>query len=180
MHAHLIHPNIVQFLGVCQSAKSVAIVTKLMHCSLDSLLFLEEGHCSQTNNSKLFIAQELLKGLAYLHSKDIVQADVKPPNILMNESQTLIKLCDMGLSRVKKSVQKTKKSSAIARTPLYIAPECLVHSIKPSKASDVWAAGCTILNSSQCPQGYQEKPSRIIRHSCKHFSLQPIKKAKCC
>lgn len=46
---------------------------------------------------KLYIYQ-ILKGLAYLHSLNVIHRDVKPENLLVNEKDQL-KICDFGFAR---------------------------------------------------------------------------------
>ena len=51
-----------------------------------------------TAHIKCFLYQ-LLIGLKYIHSANVVHRDIKPANILVNEDCSL-KICDFGLSRV--------------------------------------------------------------------------------
>lgn len=46
-----------------------------------------------------WITYQLLCGLKYLHSANILHRDLKPENILIN-SDTCIRICDFGLARV--------------------------------------------------------------------------------
>ena len=53
-----------------------------------------------------FVLYQLLKGLHYLHSADIMHRDLKPSNLLLN-AQCQLKICDFGLARhLKKIVKK--------------------------------------------------------------------------
>lgn len=47
---------------------------------------------------KRYIIYQLLKGLKYLHTADLVHRDLKPSNLLLN-SDCLTKICDFGLVR---------------------------------------------------------------------------------
>jgi len=58
---------------------------------MKSQIFLEEIHV-QT------IIYNMLCGLKYLHSSNILHRDLKPANILVNDDCT-VKICDFGLAR---------------------------------------------------------------------------------
>ena len=45
-----------------------------------------------------FIMCQILKGMKYLHSADIIHRDLKQSNILIN-SDCHLKICDFGLAR---------------------------------------------------------------------------------
>jgi serine/threonine protein kinase len=45
-----------------------------------------------------FIIYQLLKGLAYMHSLNIVHRDIKPENLLISNKKEL-KICDFGFAR---------------------------------------------------------------------------------
>lgn len=71
---------------------------------------------------KLFVYQ-ILKGLAYLHSLDVVHRDVKPENLLVNEKDQL-KICDFGFARELKN--HTENLTDYVSTRWYRPPELLV------------------------------------------------------
>jgi cyclin-dependent kinase-like len=48
---------------------------------------------------------QLIKGLAYLHSQNIIHRDIKPENLLISEENEL-KICDFGFARVYKKTGK--------------------------------------------------------------------------
>lgn len=58
---------------------------------IKSAIYLEQKHINT-------IVYNLLCGLNYLHSANIIHRDIKPANILINEDCT-VKLADFGLSR---------------------------------------------------------------------------------
>jgi serine/threonine protein kinase len=45
---------------------------------------------------------QILRGLKYIHSADVLHRDLKPSNLLLNASCDL-KICDFGLARTRES-----------------------------------------------------------------------------
>ena len=144
LHSDLAHPNVVQFFGLCKLERSVVMVTELLHTSLANYTFNRDQLQTLTREDKLFFSIEMIKGLNYLHSRNIVHGDLKPPNILISLDKKQIKLCDMGLSRLKKSVTATVTQSPRQGTYLYMSPQIQLQKIRCTFACDIWALGGTI------------------------------------
>ncbi|KAJ7454435.1 kinase-like domain-containing protein, partial [Mycena latifolia] len=93
---------------------------------------------------------DIIMGLAYLHSEDIVHGDLRGRNILIHEGRAL--LTDFGLAEF---VEFEISTNAPTRTR-WMAPELLLPDIyqpgKPprcTQASDVWAFGCVCCEVGQ-------------------------------
>jgi len=81
--------------------------------------------------------RDILRGLVFLHSNDVIHQDIKPHNVLlMIDGQC--KLTDFGASTTKLG-QLQGSGSKIQGTPLYMAPEQT--NGKACTASDLWAVG---------------------------------------
>ena len=74
------------------------------------------------NNPKLFFAEVLL-AFEYLHNKTVIYRDLKPDNILLDESGH-IKLCDFNLA--KSGMTKNKRANSFCGSPLYFSPEMVM------------------------------------------------------
>uniref|UniRef100_A0A672S188 Serine/threonine-protein kinase PRP4 homolog n=1 Tax=Sinocyclocheilus grahami TaxID=75366 RepID=A0A672S188_SINGR len=84
-------------------------------------------------SQQLFLALKLLKRCNILH------ADIKPDNILVNESKTILKLCDFGSA----SHVADNEITPYLVSRFYRAPEIVIG--KPyDYGIDMWSVGCTL------------------------------------
>jgi mitogen-activated protein kinase 1/3 len=90
-----------------------------------------------------YFAWELLKGLKYLHSVNVIHRDLKPANILLN-SDCYLKICDFGLARVTDPDHNPELLSEYVATRWYRAPEILLRYPRYDAAIDVWSCGAII------------------------------------
>ncbi|MBL8898930.1 MAG: protein kinase [Planctomycetes bacterium] len=82
---------------------------------------------------------EIASALAYAHARGVLHRDVKPGNILIDESGTAY-LSDFGLARIEDDERSL--SSGILGTLRYMAPECFRGSGDAS--ADLYALGATL------------------------------------
>uniref|UniRef100_A0ACB8EP26 Mitogen-activated protein kinase 4 n=1 Tax=Sphaerodactylus townsendi TaxID=933632 RepID=A0ACB8EP26_9SAUR len=75
---------------------TVYVVQEYMETDLARLL--EQGPLSE-EHAKLFMYQ-LLRGLKYIHSANVLHRDLKPANIFINTEDLVLKVGDFGLARV--------------------------------------------------------------------------------
>lgn len=89
---------------------------------------------------------QILCGLKYIHSADVIHRDLKPGNILVT-IQGVLKICDFGLARgihPKYFKQKATPITNYVATRWYRAPELMLSNKKYSKGVDLWAVGCIL------------------------------------
>ncbi|KAH3668261.1 hypothetical protein OGAPHI_002015 [Ogataea philodendri] len=89
---------------------------------------------------------QILCGLKYIHSADVIHRDLKPGNVLVT-SQGVLKICDFGLARgiSEQYMNKSHRSSNITNyvaTRWYRAPELILTRKQYGKEIDMWAVGC--------------------------------------
>lgn len=82
------------------------------------------------------LIQQLLNGLCYLHSLNIIHRDIKPENLLITSSGEL-KIADFGLAIIDRGWYK----SSNVVTLRYRAPELLLLEKIYSCSVDIWSAG---------------------------------------
>nr|XP_023026600.1 serine/threonine-protein kinase prp4 [Leptinotarsa decemlineata] len=83
--------------------------------------------------------QQLLLALKLLKKSGILHADIKPDNILVNESKHLLKLCDFGSA----SIVNENEITPYLVSRFYRAPEIIL-GMTYDYAIDMWSAACTI------------------------------------
>jgi len=81
--------------------------------------------------------RKIVKGVGYLHSKNILHRDIKLDNILLDKNLNP-KIIDFGISSI---YSKYKKIYDTAGTPVYLAPEVITAKGEISMKSDVWSLG---------------------------------------
>ena len=92
------HENIIKLHDIIEpdsDFNEVYLVFELMQTDLEKIInsrqVLSEDHV------KFFVFQ-LLKGIAYMHSANVIHRDLKPSNLLVNKNCGL-KIADLGLAR---------------------------------------------------------------------------------
>ncbi|KAK6456717.1 kinase-like domain-containing protein [Scheffersomyces xylosifermentans] len=89
---------------------------------------------------------QILCGLKYIHSADVIHRDLKPGNILVT-TQGNLKICDFGLARGVNPKFFKHRSAPITNyvaTRWYRAPELMLSDRNYTKAVDLWAMGCIL------------------------------------
>ncbi|EMP24035.1 Cyclin-dependent kinase 5 [Chelonia mydas] len=89
-------------------------------------------------NVKSFMYQ-LLKGLAFCHSRNVLHRDLKPQNLLINRNGEL-KLADFGLARGFGIPVRCYSAEVV--TLWYRPPDVLFGAKLYSTSIDMWSAGC--------------------------------------
>jgi len=84
-------------------------------------------------------AQQIFMGLSLLKRCDILHADLKPDNILVNENRSQLKIADLGAAF---DVQDSEVTDMLV-SRFYRAPEIML-GIKGDFALDMWSIGCTL------------------------------------
>ncbi|XP_026170757.1 mitogen-activated protein kinase 7 isoform X2 [Mastacembelus armatus] len=143
---HFKHDNIIAIKDILQpnlphsAFKSVYVVLDLMESDLHQII-----HSAQTltpEHTRYFLYQ-LLRGLKYVHSANVIHRDLKPSNLLVNENCEL-KIGDFGMARGLSSHPEESHSfmTEYVATRWYRAPELLLSLNHYSLAIDLWSVGC--------------------------------------
>lgn len=122
-------------------------------------LVLEEGLAPK---EAIRLIVDVGEALSYAHRVDVVHRDVKPGNILIDESGP--KLTDFDLVWVLGTTGGTRTGSMLGSF-LYSAPEMLLDASCPGKAVDIYSLAMTtifVLLQDDLPYDVLRDPERII------------------
>lgn len=141
--------HVLKYYGFDRKKERVSIVMDL--CGAASLAkALQMGPIEDANLLKTYSVQILL-GLAYLHSHNIVHKNLKPENVLMDIHGT-VKLCDFGRmipiairnKTVVTGVGQRANRKNLFGSPEFMAPELLIGE-KFGPSADIWSFACLVL-----------------------------------
>ena len=144
--SRILHPNVVQMLGVyypTPEAKLPWLVMELMETSLKS--FLEKYNKEKVPlHIKLSMLLDTAQGLEFLHAQDIVHRDLSSNNVLLTK-QLVAKVADLGVAKVIEH-NKMKTQTQTPGTLYFMPPEAL--SVRPryGKPIDVFSLACIALH----------------------------------
>jgi serine/threonine protein kinase len=88
-----------------------------------------------------YFLYQLLRGLKFIHSANVIHRDLKPSNLLLNANCDL-KIIDFGLAR---PTAENEFMTEYVVTRWYRAPELLLNSSDYTSAIDVWSVGCIFM-----------------------------------
>lgn len=144
------HKNLVHLIGFCSEGSSMLLVYEFMkNGSLGSLLFNARERPSW--NERMRISLEIARGIHYLHEEcqtRIIHCDIKPQNILMDESWSA-KISDFGLSKLLKTDQ-TRTYTMARGTRGYVAPEWYKSNSAITVKADIYSFGVLLFEIICC------------------------------
>nr|XP_006825317.1 PREDICTED: mitogen-activated protein kinase 1-like [Saccoglossus kowalevskii] len=139
------HENIINIQDIIRSKnmdlmKDVYIVQCLMETDLYKLLKTQQ----LSNDHVCYFLYQILRGLKYIHSANVLHRDLKPSNLLLNTTCDL-KICDFGLARIADpNHDHTGFLTEYVATRWYRAPEIMLNSKGYTKSIDIWSVGCIL------------------------------------
>ncbi|XP_065919032.1 uncharacterized protein [Dysidea avara] len=142
----LLHPNIVQFLGIhypSEDAQLPWLVMEKMDCNLTYFL----ANHSQGNvsvNAKLSIIHDVSLGLKYLHAQDFIHRDLSSNNILLTKHLTA-KIADLGVAKLL-DPDDPKTHTLAPGTLHFLPPEATCANPQYGKPVDVFSLGCIMIH----------------------------------
>ncbi|CAB3408244.1 unnamed protein product [Caenorhabditis bovis] len=148
------HENIVQLMGSHQAPKSSDRILEMEYVD-SNLEFLIQDKCLDQEMIRHFMFQ-ILNGLEYLHSLDIMHRDIKPENLLIHRETGNLKICDFNISRkFVENVEMTPQTVTLFYRPIEVLLDCKSY----TPAIDIWSTACVFAEMYTCNpifQGFSE------------------------
>ncbi|KAJ2931215.1 hypothetical protein H1R20_g5790, partial [Candolleomyces eurysporus] len=141
------HLNIIAFYGAYMSPSHTELKIIMEFCEGGSLEAvgkrIRERGAIVGEKIAGRIAEGVLQGLAYLHSRRTIHRDIKPSNILLSR-EGIVKLVDFGVS----GELVLSNANTFTGTSFYMAPERICGQ-EYTIRSDVWSTGISLLELVQ-------------------------------
>ena len=180
------HKNVVKILELFETEKYMLIIMEYINCG-NLFSFVKKRRKLSEKTSK-FLFRQIIQGIKYIHSKNIVHRDIKLENILIDLNNN-IKICDFGISKIFDNENNMILFDKCG-TPMYMAPEILLSSKENgyfAKPVDIWAAGIAlyIMLSGQLPFNIKDEKinsskknvnNKILHFNIIHQQPKPIEK----
>ncbi|KAF4796624.1 Cyclin-dependent-like kinase 5 [Turdus rufiventris] len=131
------HKNIVRLHDVLHSDKKLTLVFEF--CDQDLKKYFDSCNGDLDPEIVKSFMYQLLKGLAFCHSRNVLHRDLKPQNLLINRNGEL-KLADFGLARAFGIPVRCYSAEVV--TLWYRPPDVLFGAKLYSTSIDMWSAGC--------------------------------------
>ncbi|CCC70725.1 hypothetical protein NCAS_0F02410 [Naumovozyma castellii] len=120
----------------------IYIYEELMECDMEQII---KSRQPLTEYHYQFFIYQILCGLRYIHSADIIMRNVRPSNLLIN-SDCKLKICGFSLAQKASNgvANNNQFSPEYLTTRWYHAPELLLNHHIYTTSIDVWSTGCVL------------------------------------
>ncbi|XP_076343742.1 LOW QUALITY PROTEIN: serine/threonine-protein kinase PLK4-like [Tachypleus tridentatus] len=138
IHYRLKHPSILELYTFFEDENYVYLVLEICHRGELNRYLKVRGSLSE-DEARSFLRQ-IVEGMIYLHSHNILHRDLTLSNLLLTKSMR-VKIADFGLAT--QLAWPEEKHMTMCGTPNYISPEIATRSSHGLEA-DVWSLGCML------------------------------------
>jgi len=139
MAAQLTHAHIVPIYDVGEQDGLAYFVMAIVHGG--NLATLLTGEPRQPVEEARRILSEIADALAYAHLRGVIHRDIKPDNILLDESSGRAMVTDFGIARAMEGNSRLTATGIAVGTPAYMSPEQALGDREVDGRSDVYSLG---------------------------------------
>lgn len=137
IHSRLKHPSILELYTFFEDANNVYLVLELAHNG-ELHRYMKENQRVMTEAETATTLNQVVNGLLYLKSQNIVHRDMSLSNLLLTKDLK-VKIADFGLAA--QLTRPDEKHMTLCGTPNYISPEVASRAAHGLPV-DVWGLGC--------------------------------------
>ncbi|CAH8435087.1 unnamed protein product [Schistosoma intercalatum] len=135
IHSRLKHPSILELYTCFEDENYVYLVLEICHNGELQTYIRQNGPV--TEDTARHYLKQLISGLLYLHSHNILHRDLTLANLLLTKDMK-VKIADFGLAT---KIEPGEDHKTMCGTPNYISPEVASHN-QQGLETDVWSLGC--------------------------------------
>ena len=139
MAAQLAHAHIVPIYDVGEQDGLAYFVMAIVHGGNLGTLLTREPRQSVEETRRLL--SEIADALAYAHLRGVIHRDIKPDNILLDESSGRAMVTDFGIARAMEGSTRLTATGIAVGTPAYMSPEQALGDREVDGRSDVYSLG---------------------------------------
>ena len=166
--AALHHPNICPVYEIDESdGKSFIVMAFIEGESLDKKIARGPVKLDQASD----IGQQVANGLAAAHKRGVVHRDVKPENIIVDDSGH-VTIMDFGLAQLTEASRLTRTDETVG-TVAYMSPEQTDGSGTDHRA-DVWSLGVLLYEMVTGQQPFKGDYDKAVMYSILNEEPEPI------
>ena len=170
MAARLDHPGIVRVHDVIDWEGTPAIVMEYVQGRSLAARLRETAALTVAETVRLGSA--LLDALSHAHTAGVVHRDLKPDNILLAGTRTVI--TDFGIARPLVGATTLTPHGTLMGTPSYMAPE-QIEGKEITAASDLWSLGVTLYTAVEGTRPFE---AETITELCLAILTRPMPKPR--
>jgi eukaryotic-like serine/threonine-protein kinase len=138
--ARLAHPNVVRIYDVGEGDGRPYIVMEYVEGETLAAILAREGQFEARRAAEVCV--QASAGLGAAHAIGLVHRDVKPQNLLVRNSDGVVKVADFGVARLDDGTRMTLTGTVLGTTP-YLAPEQVLGQ-PATPAADVYSLGAVL------------------------------------
>ena len=131
------HPNIVQATDFFEEGGQYFLVMEYVEGKELGELIKSKGKLSEAEALPLF--KNILEGLGFAHNKGVIHRDMKPSNILIDETGRA-RITDFGIAILAGRMRLTSAGVSVG-TAEYMSPEQIKRPREIDRQSDIYSAG---------------------------------------
>ncbi|XP_067683969.1 uncharacterized protein [Haliotis asinina] len=191
---HFNHDNIINIREILKPKQEhfqeIYVVFDLMESDLHRIIYTQQ---ELTEEHIRYFLYQILRGLKYIHSANVIHRDLKPSNLLVNED-CHVRIGDFGMARgiFQTPDEPCYYMTQYVATRWYRAPEILLSLVEYGTAVDMWSVGCIFaemlgrkhlfpgkdyISQIKLIVGVLGSPSEAVLKNCQNDHIKRIMKA---